>query len=111
MGKPRVVEVREKKHIEEKKHSASKKPKVVEERDYSMLLENDEPDNLILGKRKIERYESVDTARDRLREDMLSDITPVSPPLEHGELQKRITEDRKKRHDLGKKIKKIIGLD
>jgi hypothetical protein len=111
MGKPRIIEVREKAQKAEKKPSGPKKPKVVEERDYSMLLENDESDNIILGKRKIERYESVDTARDRLREDMLSDITPVSPPLEHEELWKKITEDRKKRNDIGKKIKKIIGLE
>ncbi|MFH1257314.1 MAG: hypothetical protein ABIG96_01550 [Candidatus Micrarchaeota archaeon] len=95
--KPRVVSVK-------------RKPRVVDETDYSLLLENKEPDNLILGKRA-ERREIHDSARDKLREDMLADITPVKPPLEHLELEREIDEDRKKRHSIGRKIRKVVGLE
>jgi hypothetical protein len=126
MGKPRIIETRDKKKPEKKDGlesggqagadaakdgPAPRKPKVVEERDYSLLLEREEPDNLILGKRKVERHETVDSARDRMREDMLADITPVSPPLGHDELERKIGEDLKKRHAIGKKLKKFVGLE
>ncbi len=95
--KPRVVSVR-------------KKPRLVEETDYSLLMEDKEPSNLILGKKQ-ERREIHDSGRDKLREDMLADITPVRSPLERIELDREIEEDRKKRHSLGKKIKRAVGLE
>ncbi|HLC48641.1 MAG TPA: hypothetical protein VJI13_06210 [Candidatus Norongarragalinales archaeon] len=108
MGRPRVVEVREKK---KKEMQGPKKPKVVEERDYSLLIDNKSPENVLIGKRVHEKRELVDSARDKLREDMLADITPVSPPLEGDELNKRIHEDQRKRGNLGKKFRRAIGLE
>lgn len=109
MGRPRIVETREKK--KEAKEAGPKRPKVLEERDYSLLIDEKDTGNVLIGKRRVERHESVDSARDRLREDMLADITPVSPPLERDELKKRIHEDQRKRGDLGKRLKRVIGLE
>ncbi|MEK6842852.1 MAG: hypothetical protein AABY04_00015 [Candidatus Micrarchaeota archaeon] len=100
--KPRIVETRQKR----KEHA---KPRIVDETDYSMLIDK-EPESLILGKKPI-RNQQVDAPRDALRKDMLSDITPIRPPLERLELDKEIEEDRKKRHSIKKTIRKIVGLE
>ncbi|MFH1751212.1 MAG: hypothetical protein ABH863_06030 [Candidatus Micrarchaeota archaeon] len=109
MGRPRVVEVREKKSDDAKPH---KKPKVVEEKDYSLLIEKRGAGNVLIGKEAERQIDvPVDAARDRLREDALADIIPVSPPLADDELKKRIEQDRKSREGIGKKLKKIMGFD
>jgi hypothetical protein len=100
MGKPRVIEVRERK----------KKPRIKEERDYSLLLDDDEDTSGIILHRKIEHH-FKDASRDKLREDMLADITPIRAPLDQKDLKREIDQDQKKRHSLGKKIKKTLGLE
>jgi hypothetical protein len=95
--KPRIVSVK-------------KKPRVLGETDYSLLMQREEPENLLIGKKPQYRHLS-DSARDKLRDDMLADITPVRPPLERMELDREIGEDQKKRHSIGKKLRKIVGLE
>lgn len=104
MAKPRVIQ------IKEIKQSKPKKPKVVEERDYSLLLDDDEDTSNVILHRTFEKHRS-DAVRDKLREDMLADITPVRPPLSRRDLDEEIGRDQKKRNTLGKKIRKVVGLE
>ncbi|MBI5224634.1 hypothetical protein HY989_02080 [Candidatus Micrarchaeota archaeon] len=100
--KPRIVETRQKR----KEHV---KPRIIDETDYSMLFDKS-PESLILGK-KSSRTLQPDATRDALRKDMLSDITPIRPPLDRLELDREIDEDQKKRHSIKKTIRKIVGLE
>ncbi len=103
--KPRIIET----HSNKKEDDSSKKPKVLEERDYSLMMEKErEPQNILIDKPK---KEEVESAREKLREHALADITPIRAPLEETELKRKIDDDQRKRNTLGKKLKRFVGLE
>ncbi len=107
-GKPRVVEVKD----------TPKKPRVVREEDYSRIIEK-EPEGaateemreepvLFKGlKEEEEQAKSGDAAGDKLREQALKDITPLSKE----EILKVAEEDQRKRGGIGGRIRRFMGLE
>ncbi|MFH1106475.1 MAG: hypothetical protein V1787_01120 [Candidatus Micrarchaeota archaeon] len=102
-GKPRVVEVKDR----------PKKPRVVEEVDYSRMIGTPAPgegaakEPVVFKDLKGESLESTDAVRDRLREKALQDITPLS----NDEVIRQAEEDRRRRGGIRKRIKNLFGLE
>lgn len=107
-GKPRVVSVSDK----------PRKPRVVEEVDYSRMIEKKAGGSageeearkepvLFKGLEEARKETREDTARDELRRQALKDITPLTKE----EIIRQAEEDRQKRKGIGGRVRQFLGLE
>ena len=104
-GKPKVLKINER-----------KRPRVVKEEDYSLLLEKPkeegkEPEHVVFkgmkGKAEDEKGPfpaTGDKAADKLRSEALKDLTPLEKGTHFG------GEKKEGENPLGKRVKKFLGM-